>query len=846
VKNVNVLADAHFLEEAQEDADGFEFARSNTYSFFPVEARGVFHPKILMLVGKQEGLLILGSGNMTSSGLSINDEVWAAFHRKNDASPNNPLFSSVWTYLSPYIRQMPGFLAQKVEWLYQFSPWLRELEKGEKLRIQSGATQVRFLFNSAESSIFQELIRHTPQDGLQALTVVSPYYDKSGELLRALKAHYEPEIFNCLIDPDFGLLPHDLPESVAREIHFFEWGACGVKFEPKLNRLHAKIFHFQYQDGTEWMLLGSANATVPGMGIPGKNARNEEACLLITRKAPNKSWLAELGIQIPDTPVQLSGLSENRPLRSEAPGRTRKKISIKYTELRGDTIVVFTKEAVLPAEHRLEIIDREGLTQEVCSLKTEAEELVALCSNPRQVFRVIILDKEGARISNYSIVHRYNSLLMSNPDPEQEKLNSLLDIDDPDAGDIADLLDYTSMNWADEETANSKFGGGAASTRGDRNPAQVTEQPEQLSEEEFNQASNEILARQAGLLYDPNVKIAEFLDIYSTNLNKLSEANFDESEEQKLLNDEEQQGEGEEIKRGVEVQQNGKKAYDAIYRYLHRLQYSYGSPLDRFLSSGAITEAPGKLIQVRGMSSLLIALQLLYKYQGDYYEDEYTSDNGEIVLIKNRYFYDGRVDWGKESLKWFLIDCVGCYHLIFSGGIKEYGYAIVDKKLKSFLVAALAKTVFLILNTQWSTSEQDLRDLLLLNSLYYFNPFEEFSKKQLQREVDHLKQEKEQISRLFEENYAIFFKKELPRFTNWLNTFRDNQAKRNLVKEVANLREGSVIYKSRLGFNKIKRVKKQGEKTIVDLIRPGYDWDEKEKTCLLAQVEFSRTCIVYS
>ena len=96
IKNVNVLADGHYLEMAQEATTGREFKHNKTYNFHPIYETGVFHPKIILLTGVRHGLLIIGSGNITSSGLSTNDEIWGAFHLDNICNENAPLFGAAW------------------------------------------------------------------------------------------------------------------------------------------------------------------------------------------------------------------------------------------------------------------------------------------------------------------------------------------------------------------------------------------------------------------------------------------------------------------------------------------------------------------------------------------------------------------------------------------------------------------------------------------------------------------------------------------------------------------------------------------------------------------------------
>lgn len=109
IKNVNVLADGHYLEMAQEATTGREFKHNKTYNFHPIYETGVFHPKIILLTGVRHGLLIIGSGNITSSGLSTNDEIWGAFHLDNIGNENAPLFGAAWEYLKPFLDKSLGW-----------------------------------------------------------------------------------------------------------------------------------------------------------------------------------------------------------------------------------------------------------------------------------------------------------------------------------------------------------------------------------------------------------------------------------------------------------------------------------------------------------------------------------------------------------------------------------------------------------------------------------------------------------------------------------------------------------------------------------------------------------------
>lgn len=54
-------------------------SNSRVYSISPINSNGCFHPKVYMFFGEKQGLFIIGSGNLTSSGHGKNDEIWGAY-----------------------------------------------------------------------------------------------------------------------------------------------------------------------------------------------------------------------------------------------------------------------------------------------------------------------------------------------------------------------------------------------------------------------------------------------------------------------------------------------------------------------------------------------------------------------------------------------------------------------------------------------------------------------------------------------------------------------------------------------------------------------------------------------
>ena len=82
IRNVNVLVDGYNFNEVVHQTAGrvTRDESSSLYSIYPIFQSAIFHPKIWVLIGQNEGLLIVGSGNLTSAGHLSNDEIWGAFH----------------------------------------------------------------------------------------------------------------------------------------------------------------------------------------------------------------------------------------------------------------------------------------------------------------------------------------------------------------------------------------------------------------------------------------------------------------------------------------------------------------------------------------------------------------------------------------------------------------------------------------------------------------------------------------------------------------------------------------------------------------------------------------------
>ena len=108
IRNVILLVDAGRYDAVMQSEEGFAFTKKD-YAIVRMDNNlgGVFHPKISLFAGKNKVMAIVGSGNLTYSGIAYNDELWGAFCIEDAQTPQAPLLKNIWEYLNKLILNSP-------------------------------------------------------------------------------------------------------------------------------------------------------------------------------------------------------------------------------------------------------------------------------------------------------------------------------------------------------------------------------------------------------------------------------------------------------------------------------------------------------------------------------------------------------------------------------------------------------------------------------------------------------------------------------------------------------------------------------------------------------------------
>ncbi|WP_223808834.1 phospholipase D-like domain-containing protein [Rufibacter hautae] len=881
VRNVNVLVDGKFLEQSLEMVTGNEFKNHKTYSLTPVYETGVFHPKIMLLTGPTQGLLVIGSGNLTSSGLSTNDEIWAAFHLNSLDCNNAPVFAAAWQYLQGYFPQVKGFNQQKLDWITQYSPWVRELAliaPGKTFIPLDDELEVKFVANTASVSIYQQLIESLPKSKVKKLSIVSPYFDEKGTILEQLTADFEIEEIACLTDQQFGILPTKLNEILYNQVAFYDWKDCLKDFDTRYNRLHAKLFHFEYTDGWEYLLIGSPNATIQALGSVADFAVNGEAGLLLKRKNKN-GYIRELGINTKNGPtLNVKAAAKGKTHRGDSTPSINYENKILYAERNGSRLTVHLKKTS-KAVYEIQVLNSSNEEVEIHSLPAVSEEAVIILQQPDKAFRLFLVS-DGVRVSNYSLIHNISYLVKSTPDPSHDKLTQIIEgfLADPENGIYSDLLKYIDYSVDEEE-----FGLPAQPLRGASGLSVSTNTTIDhigLTEEELYKLRS-AQARDLLLLNTSNVQIADILNIISKGM-VVQSSEVQENAEQALSQDdiEFQMGSEQEVDQSVIKRARGEAEQRAIFKHLDKIDKFFSNQHKKFFETRMLQDVPKRPITLKELSNVSVMTDLLYMFYGKSYnvstievglystnktkpiiqelEKEFgmvktskiNRDNFSIVyfemfpeyylefkkrvaasganLLVNQeefspitrsypYFF-------QEDLKSILIETFGCFLLCANSkaGFHQYTNESQNEKVIFYRDSIFRKCTFLILNIRWREDELVYRDILLLDLLQLVCPDKLSTKytKELKLAIEDLYKSNQLKSEHFSDNLKYYFSSLIPTVQSWQRIFETDSS--SLSTNRSSLGSGTIIYHRELGFATLK----QSGNNFITLVKPCLPWDD--------------------
>lgn len=851
--NINIYVDAYQFDKQISHFTGSDLLESKAgYSITPVKMTGAFHPKILMAFGKTKGFLAVGSGNLTSSGLSSNEEIWGSFHITETDKSTEPIFKEVAEYLKRFEEFVTGTNALKLGWIADNSDWYKKLleETLHAKNIIDKDQTVEILSTYQNGSIYKSLIEIVPKNP-KSIKILSPYYNTNGSFLKTIIQDFQPENIHCIVDPLFGSIPYKFDKST--KIGFSNWNEIEKAEKYRKNRLHAKAIQFEYENET-YFLFGSANATSEAFGISSNTSINAEMSILAKGNKP-KNYFKELGINFPKRGVYkleeyevLNQISQNEDIKIEF------LVFIKNAEIDGNELTIFM-EKDLDYKLDLKIEDANGLLIYNQSIEFLKKETVLKFVNPTVLkpFRASFY-RSANRISNYALIHHKSLLLPTNPDERRAQLNSFLNFDDFGDFELQELFEfiYLSSDFTNYNNVSRNIAGEVKSEK--------EEVVDAISEEEFNRNSANLIETENFNHYSAS-RIEEFLN--SLNFENNSAEKIIESTEDVALaagldgltGDLESVG----IIRQEVTFEVGFRITAKIERTIEKIIKSILPQKSNHLKIINNTESES-LANLHQLNALLIGFHIILKKRSEVYSEDRSTirlrydDSNELYNIENKYLLikkenqagnlkneisfsinSKKVNLISENLKTnefvkiIYLDETATQkinHPYFSD--KFWSNELETKSIISFLRNGLSTYLLMltkqvdikdekdnllwfekkkrlkllsicaILNYHWTSAYTDTKILLLLNIFYYLGENEDLDS--FEKEVEFY------IGKL---NLGSFINDErffelIDLYTDYLSWFQQYKKDvKSLKCELSRFSENEIIFHSRYGFAKV-------------------------------------------
>ena len=865
IMNINLFVDARMFQQQLDALDG-NYRNNKSYSITPIELNGAFHPKIIMAFGKNNGFLAIGSGNLTNSGLSSNDEVWGAFHTYKTTSEATPLFKSVFQYLNPLEKYCYGVNKTKWNWILKNTGWLKDIlnDPNQKSVLKTKNESIQLFASFADASIYKQLIDSLPNEPLESLIIISPYFNKNGKVIEQFIGDLNPSKVKVVIDKRFGTVPYKYNNT--NNVQFYDWQLVNGIPTHERPRLHAKIIQFNFKTKT-YILLGSANATVEALGTITSHTKNAEMSILVGIEE-NKNWLEEMKIELPakgnfnmegyELPITDDFISGNNNLI----------FKIKHAELDFTTLKIFGFyfENILD-NYSLIIVKRNDLFHKQPLTGVEFEGCFTMELTEEGIdgaCKVYIEDVNGIKQSNVAFLHFSQDINKTNPDEKSLRFLELINSDVLPDNDLVELLEYA--RFENEKPAYDRS----------ENPLLVLKKEDLdtdkvydiVDEEEFNK-NEEIIDANFSYYSNHLTLLEEFLDHMTFGYSSIE--NFSDSDERTIEGARDSGVDDKDLNKEIREQlpyQKAQEIKNKLHNTLNKINVAidlkHGMKLEQALDN---YEFENKEV-LNDLKSVLIGLHLIIMKINHTFKEEkvqfivkfknpddlilFEKEKGynisrvstKINVANNEMQYSADVNilskvndiiMRHENIELIYIDETPSIlkdHKYFeSNPILKYQNLYFDT-IKGYLINTVSPLIFLLLNTVdsissdervryniykkrlfyrvalifksvvWTYSEQSTCELFLLNLFRGLLP-ENIEIDEVNKQLSDIKLKlNEHIDE--SDKSSIIFQKHLESYLNWKKIFNNDKSK--LIVTLDRSYVHRIIYKNKFGFCRITTI----------------------------------------
>jgi hypothetical protein len=298
--DVLVVADPAQLSAAVDSWGGQLKELGRSYQLLPAATKGRFHPKVILRLGKEGGLVWVGSGNLTHGGWGGNRELCAAWEMGPGQVDNG---SWVLSLLERIASWGPGALSHDVIKRAMELSWVIDASGATPTSTPDSALLTSF----GDISLCAQLGARWAGRRFTEARIFTGSTDEGGVQLRWLHEKFEVERAQVVLDQNRSSFQAELLSKLPLEVD--------VKHLPGPT-VHAKFYWLDGPDGPA-AVMGSANCSAAAWRVKPASGGNIEAVVVYDR--PNATDFAQVLSFFDSLDLVPADLSRAQTVRTKSP-----------------------------------------------------------------------------------------------------------------------------------------------------------------------------------------------------------------------------------------------------------------------------------------------------------------------------------------------------------------------------------------------------------------------------------------------------------------------------------------------------------------------------------------------
>lgn len=799
---VSILADGIMLSTQLEHYGYLSQQRKRNYAVHGIQSNGAFHPKLIFLAGPDSVLLLVGSGNLTTSGHGKNLEVWNAVYVNSVDDTKYGFVIQAWNYMKQLHADLGDSAHRKLKSIEENCFLLANANEVESAIFDlDEKNQISFHVNQSASSLFSQVSDIIGDNEIEQITIMCPFHDSEGKFIQELNNRYHPHQIDVLVQADFGALPFKMKNQP--NVRFFEWTEV-MQEKQRQSYFHAKNIVFEGKT-KNYLISGSANASIAAFGTMTIPATNQESCVIY--QSTDSDYLELLSIKSASSiKVNLKDYESKNETKLLESSEIKRSVFIKSAEKNFDTVNLIFQVNRPIKNGVIQLFDPKGTIQFEEMISLEPGEHFQQISIPNGLTLLFVqISIKGIATSNKQFITDINAFESTNPSPRNRSLNQIRKLIESGNFSTPKIIDYLNTIYRQKEV---KKGISKASKQEERNDELPQEEDDDLLYLSYAQIQER--AKQI----DNQEKIHHYIEYKGVRLWESIFSYLKESREKELqakIDEEETEdinsSSGRSEKKDPKPKRSiSKSNFDRLKNKVTKFLDSYREIL-RQKTIDPKREQPSLI----DLSMYLIMLEILLHLIG--HKEAIAEEEKERHLLQIRFSKKGN-SWSEYLTQYIGMFTMWCTQ---SKGFKDIDSADYRLKLEHYKTMAFntnlsALSICAIVNKEYGIDNlSQWHQLNLLNSNLVFNSAnsthtdtEEFISFIPQKVLDDIGEAiiEDEISKNLTQLAA-------------------------LKKKTSNYVVGDFYYHSELGYTYLDKVIKNSDNTFYKLFTPGFVWDEK-------------------